>query len=107
MVTWGTVTQFGLAAGGVISLITFWLLIHQKRFSIFTSLFTYLNALFFIEMMATVIIATTPGANAAFIAHGIRIITALYIPAIIFSITLYNIFRYRNIHRTIGLSLFI
>ena len=86
MVTWGTVTQFGLAAGGVISLITLWLLIHQKRFSIFTSLFAYLNALFFIEIMATVIIASTPKASAVVIAHGIRVITALYIPAILFSL---------------------
>ncbi len=95
MIHWGTVFHFSLVAGGSICLVTLWLLIHQKRFSIFASLFTYLNLLLFLEIMATLIIPETSGEKAVLIAYSIRLITGLFIPLILFTIS-YGAFAVRE-----------
>ncbi len=84
---WLKPVAFSLTLSGVVSLTLLWLLIHQKRFTIFTSLFAYAVAIFFIEVMATLVALASSAAETRLLAHTIRLITAIYFPVVLYAIS--------------------
>ncbi len=76
-----------LTLSGTISLTILWLLIQQKRFTIFNSLFAYAVAIFFMEVMATLVALQNRGFETLWVAHTIRLITAIYFPVILYAIS--------------------